>query len=119
VTPGRVLAELEALAARLGIAVRAEPFGKGVLEGRGGLCWLDGKPLVVMDQTLTVPERIAVLAAALAAARFDLEVMSVPPAVRERIEAARGGRTTQKSPSKKKASPAHPGLARAKGRGRS
>ncbi len=109
-TPGRVLAELEALAARLGVAVRAEPFGKGVLEGRGGLCWVDGRPLVVMDAKLAVPERIAVLAGALG--KFDLEVLSIAPQVRERIEDARGAR--KKRASRKK----RPGLARARPRGR-
>lgn len=109
VTPGRVLAELEALAARLGVAVRAEPFGKGVLEGRGGLCWLDGKPLVVMDAKLAVPERIAVLAGALG--KFDLEVVSVPPQIREQIEAAQPGK-------KKRGAKKRPGLARARPRGR-
>jgi hypothetical protein len=110
VTPGRVLAELEALAARLGVAVRAEPFGKGVLEGRGGLCWLDGKPLVVMDAKLAVPERISVLASALGT--FDLEVVSVMPQIRERIEEARRGKRKR---AKKRA---RPGLARARPRAR-
>jgi hypothetical protein len=111
VTPGRVLTELEALAARLGVVVRAEPFGKGVLEGRGGLCWVDGKPLVVMDETLAVPERIAVLASALG--KFDLDVVSIAPLVRERIEAARRGKR-KRAPKKR----AHPGLARARPRAR-
>jgi hypothetical protein len=110
-----VLAELEALAARLGVAVRAEPFGRGVLEGKGGLCWLDGQALVVMDAKLGVPERIAVLAVALAT--FDLASMSVPPVVRERIEteAARSRRSRRK-PGEKKAP--RPGVARAKPRAR-
>jgi hypothetical protein len=108
VTPGRVLAELEALAARLGVAVRAEPFGTGVLKGRGGLCWVDGKPLVVMDAKLALPEQIGVLAAALGS--FDLEAVSVPPAVREQIDAARRGK--KRRPPKKR-----PGLARARPRG--
>jgi len=110
VTPGRVLAELEALAARLGVAVRAEPFGKGVLEGRGGLCWVDGRPLVVMDAKLAVPERIAVLAGALG--KFDLEVLTIAPQIRERIEDARRARK-KRAPRKKR-----PGLARARPRGR-
>ena len=109
VTPGRVLAELEALAARLGVAVRAEPFDKRVLGGRGGLCWVDGKPLVVMDAKLTVPERIAVLAGALG--KLDLEVGTIAPPIRECIEAARRGK-------KRRAPRKHPGLARARPRGR-
>lgn len=112
-TAGRVLAELEALAARLGVAVRAEPFGKGVLRGRGGLCWVDGKALVVMDEGLGREERIGVLAEALA--KFDLGsvTLTLPDAVRERIDAARAGK--KKRPGKKKGKP---GLARARPRQR-
>ncbi|HEX3345130.1 MAG TPA: hypothetical protein VHS09_11190, partial [Polyangiaceae bacterium] len=84
------------------------PFGKGVLEGRGGLCWVDGKPLVVMDAKLAVPERIAVLARALGG--FDLDGASVPPPVRDAIEAARRGK--RKRTARKK----RPGLARARPR---
>jgi len=117
-----VLAELHALAGRLGVAVRAEPFGKGLLQGRGGLCRVDGKAMVVMDDKLGVPERIAVLAEALAT--FDLEAVTLPPVVRELLakQAARG-----RKPRKKRAAPPaqgaldgsrHPGLARARPRAR-
>jgi hypothetical protein len=112
VTPGRVLAELEALAGRLGIAVRAEPFGRGVLEGHGGLCWLDGRALVVMDEKLGTQERIAVLAGALA--QFDLEAVSLAPVVRERIEEARSGRKRRPA----RTVLLRPGIARARARGR-
>jgi hypothetical protein len=112
VTPGRLLAELEALAGRLGIAVRTEPFGRGVLEGHGGLCWVDGKALVVMDEKLGIQERIAVLAAALA--RFDLESLSVAPVVRERIEDAKSGK--RRRPARKVL--LRPGIARARARTR-
>jgi hypothetical protein len=116
--PGRVLAELTALAGRFGIEVRAESFGKGMLEGRGGLCWLDGRPLVVMDAKLDVEERIAVLAEALTHGGFDLEPVSMAPQVRERIEAAR--RRKSRRPSKKRSQRGpRPGLARARPRGRS
>jgi hypothetical protein len=82
-TPGRVLAELESLAARLGVAVRIEPLGDGLLDGRGGLCWLRGKPLVVMDTALPVAQRIATLARALA--RFDLDPFYIRPLLRARV----------------------------------
>jgi hypothetical protein len=104
-----VLAELEAIAARLGVEVRREPFGKGLLEGRGGLCWVKGKPLVVMDEKLPLTERIGVLAAALA--EFDLAAVHVIPAVRGAIEAAREGRSMG-APKRM-----HPGLARTRPRG--
>ena len=87
-TLSRVLTELESLAARLGIAVRPEAPDRGILKGRGGLCWVRGQPVVVMDASLAVIDRIGVLADALA--RFDLDAMVVRPAVMARIEAARG-----------------------------
>ena len=90
-TPPRLLLELEALAGRLGIAIRAEPFGKGVLSGRGGLCRVRGSPVVMMDASLPVPDRIAVLAGALA--RFDLDSVYVSPLLRARIESAQAGRS--------------------------
>jgi hypothetical protein len=121
-----MLAELESLAARMSIAVRAEPFGSGLLQGRGGLCWVRGQPLVVMDAALGTPDRIAILAEALA--RFDLEDRHTPPAVRDRIESARRslrspparGRAKRKHPriDKPARAPTRPGLARTRPRGR-
>jgi hypothetical protein len=110
VTPPRILLELEALAGRLGVAVRAEPFGKGVLSGRGGLCRIRGKAIVVMDASLSLPDKIAVLAGALA--RFDLESVYVSPLVRARIDATRAGRSPVP-----RAPPRLPGLARTRPRG--
>lgn len=120
-TPRRVLSELEALAARLGVPVRAEPFSKGVLEGRGGLCWVDGKALVVMDEKLPVPDRIAVLAGALA--QLHLDTSQVPLLLLQTIEKSR--RRARPKRARKAARPtragssghaSHPGLARARPR---
>jgi hypothetical protein len=86
VTPARLLSELETLARRLGIAVRVETFDGGLREARGGICWVDHKPLVVMNLSLSVAERIATLTEALSI--FDLRDVYVPPLVRSRIEAA-------------------------------
>ncbi len=125
-TPARVLAELESLAARMSIAVRAEPFGNGLLRGRGGLCWVRGQPLVVMDATLGTPDRIAILAEALA--RLDVEDRHTPPAVRDLIESARRSRDEAGRPHRaprKRAkadkpgrAPSRPGLARTRPRER-
>jgi hypothetical protein len=112
VTPERLLSELESLAARLGIAVRPEPFGRGLLEGRGGLCWVDGKPLVVMDASLRVLDRVAVLAKALA--EFDLSAVTLDPALEARIDAARA-KSGRRTPKGKKP---RPGLVRAKPKAR-
>jgi hypothetical protein len=108
-TAGRLLADMEAVAARLGVVVRSEPFGKGLLQGRGGLCWVDGKALVVMDEKLGREDRIGVLAEALA--KLDLGAVALTEAVRERIDAAR--RRGKKRGARKKPKP---GLARAKPR---
>jgi hypothetical protein len=88
VTPARLLSELETLAERVGVVVRVESFGGELLEGRGGLCWVRGKPLVVMDSSLSVAERIATLAVALSG--FHLGDLYVPPFVRRRVEVAGG-----------------------------
>jgi hypothetical protein len=113
VTPSRVLFELESLAARIGISVRTETFGAGLLQGRGGLCWVRGKPLVVMDATLAAPDRIAVLAVALG--RFELEGLYIAPAVREIIEKARAKAGSRPIRTRTRATP---GLARGRPKGR-
>jgi hypothetical protein len=114
-TPPRLLSELEALAARIGVAIRAEPFGSGLLAGRGGLCRIRGEFAVVMDSSLPLADKIAVLAGALA--RFDLDAIYVPPLLRARIESARAGRSpVPRAPAKvdRSSRPAGvPGLARA------
>jgi hypothetical protein len=80
---GTILAELVRLAGRIGVSVRAEPFDLKVIEGKGGLCWLRGEPIVVMDAGLPVVDKIGVMARALAA--FDLEAIYVPPLLRAKI----------------------------------
>ena len=114
-TPRRVLSELESVAARLGIPVRAEPFLKGVLDGRGGLCWVDGKAIIVMDEKLPLADRIAIVAGALA--QLDLDTSQVPLLVLEVIVASRKPPRARPRPRRRTpARPRHPGLARAKPR---
>ncbi|HEY4016070.1 MAG TPA: hypothetical protein VGM06_22195 [Polyangiaceae bacterium] len=83
----RLLGELEALASRLGVAVRVEAFPGELLHGRGGLCWLRGQPVVLMDSSLSAADRILTLASALSA--FDLDAVYVPPFVRAQVESTR------------------------------
>jgi len=85
--------------------VRAEPFAKGIMKGRGGLCWLRGRPFVVMDEQLSQADRVALVATALAS--FDLESLHVIPAVREVVEGHAPGAT------RKPRRVSRPGLARA------
>ncbi len=87
-TPTRLLSELETVAARLGIALRVEPFGDERLGARGGLCRVRGRPLILIDASLPIPDQISVLAGALST--FDVTSIYVPPLVRARIESAAG-----------------------------
>jgi hypothetical protein len=83
VTDELLLMGLEAVAARLGVAVRYEPC-----EGRGGMCTLRGRRVLIIDDGKTAAERAEVIARGLA--ELDLEAIYVPPAVREAIEGHRG-----------------------------
>ncbi len=82
--PERILRELIALAARMGIEVRSEPFDLQVIEGKGGLCKVHGQSLVVMDAGLPLIDKIGVVAEALS--HFDIEAIYVPPILRASIE---------------------------------
>ena len=86
--PAEILAELEKLAARLGVAVRFEPFDARNAR-KGGFCRLRGTPLIVMDEGLSMLDKIGILSEALAS--FDLEAIYVPPLLRSRLERKRGG----------------------------
>jgi hypothetical protein len=81
------MAELHALALRLGIVVRVERLAGGLAEARGGLCKIGGRPLVFMADALPLADQIDILVTALST--FDLESVYVSPFVRARIDAAR------------------------------
>ncbi|HQB47048.1 MAG TPA: hypothetical protein PLV85_25765, partial [Polyangiaceae bacterium] len=81
---------LEELLARLGVVVRSESFDPHVFgdaSARGGLCRLHDQTIVFVDARATLPDRIAVLAAA--AARLDTDSVFMPPAVRQIIDGHR------------------------------
>ena len=78
-----MLGELERLARRLGLEVRFEAFDPKSTR-RGGLCTLRGSPVVLVDAHATTLDKVGVLCDALA--RFDIEVMYVPPVLRARIQ---------------------------------
>ncbi len=87
VTHERLLAQLEALALRLGLVVRVESFHEEIFQSRGGLCRVRGRPTVLVNSAHSRGDRIRTLAEALSA--FDLDAIYLPPLVRERIESAR------------------------------
>lgn len=81
------MAELEALALRVGMVVRVERLDSGLAQTRGGLCKLGGRSIVLMDEALPLADRIDVLVAALST--FDLDAVYVPPFVRALVDSAR------------------------------
>lgn len=83
----QLVSALEAVAARLGIAVRYEVMDRALSPRQpgGGLCRLRGQPIILIDAELTPRERIAILAQALAT--FDLDRIYLPPLVRATIRA--------------------------------
>jgi hypothetical protein len=98
VNPAEILAELEKLAGRLGVAVRFEPFDpKNLGQMRGGVCKLRGSPFVVIDARLPLLDKIGILSEALST--FDLEAIYVPSVLRSRLGARRtGGRGPVRPP---------------------
>jgi len=79
----RLLAELEGLAAQLGVEVVREPLE----ESRSGLCRIYDRHLLFVEASLPLLEQIDVFAAALAS--FPLEDLYLRPQVRELIERTR------------------------------
>lgn len=78
-----ILSQLEALAHRLGIEVRYEPF-EGQGPWGGGFCRLRGKRLIIVNERLPTKGRMRMLANSLK--RFDLRNVYVRPALRDILE---------------------------------
>jgi hypothetical protein len=84
--------ELAHAAAKVGVEVREELFEAGLREARvprGGLCTVHGRRVILVDSGEPLPDRIAMLAAALA--EVDLDAVYVAPAVRATIALYRRG----------------------------
>jgi hypothetical protein len=84
----RLFEELVKTARRCGIDVRIEPFAPGLSDERrprGGLCTVFGKRIILVDSKAALPDRIAMVAAALAT--VDLDHLFLPPIVRATIGA--------------------------------
>jgi hypothetical protein len=110
----RLFEELTLAAERVGIAVRLEPFDAAIPErvgGRGGLCTVRGRRVILVDARAPLPDRIATIAASLAA--VDLEGVFVPPIVRATIGVYRTGPAALRAPPSERRP-----IARARGRDR-
>jgi len=88
-----LLDQLSDLARAAGLEVRAiGRAGEGERETPSGTCRVKGALWVMLSASDSLDERIDVLAAALASHAGDfLEARYLPPAVRERLAAVRGG----------------------------
>lgn len=71
--PERLLQELADVAEAVGVTVRREPFGKGLVERAGARCRVNGRTVVLLNCVAPLPEQIRALAEALA----PLETTSV------------------------------------------
>jgi hypothetical protein len=87
VSPDQALASLSALAESAGIGVRIEPF-RLELAGKGGLCRIEGRSVVLVDARLGVVEQAAVLGLALG--RADLRHVPVPAELRSWLRTGHG-----------------------------
>lgn len=74
-TPEEAVRALSAVAAEAGVEVRIERF-ELALAGKGGLCRLEGRRLILVDAKLGVLEQAGVIGEALA--EVDLRNVQVP-----------------------------------------
>src|SRR5688572_13085375 len=70
---------LVALAAAVGVEVRIEPFGSKLTAGKGGLCRIRGRRVVLVDATLSPLEQAGIIGEALA--RVSFGSVAVPDAL--------------------------------------
>jgi hypothetical protein len=76
--------QLEELADKLGLAVRYEKIQAEESSYPGGLCHLQGKPVIIIDDQ--IPERMKVEVLIEALRRFPTGAIYVKPVVRELLE---------------------------------
>jgi hypothetical protein len=87
VSPEQAVRALSEVAARAGVSVRVERFDL-VIAGKGGLCRIDGRPVVLVDAKLGALEQAGVIGEALAA--VDLTKVELPMAVRAYVRTGHG-----------------------------
>ena len=79
--------QLEALAYKLGIAIRHFKFIRNESSGPGGLCRIRGEYVLYIDSQATTKEKIGVTIEALR--RFDLTEIQVIPIIRDLLEGSK------------------------------
>lgn len=97
--PAALLQVLVELAGETGLPVSrvaGQPVFEGLSPSSSGVCRVRGEVRVLLSDSDPVPERIRVLARALLEGRgAELEGRFLPPAVRECLERAGGGRPAE------------------------
>ena len=78
---------LSAVAARAGIEVRIEPF-QLALAGKGGLCRIEGRLVILVDARLEVLEQAGILGEALG--EVELDGIEVPAEVAPYLRTGHG-----------------------------
>jgi hypothetical protein len=82
VGPEDAVKALAELASQLGVEVRIEPFELRLV-GKGGLCRIDGRPVVLIDESLAALEQAGVLGEALGGLLSrERPALLVPPELR-------------------------------------
>jgi hypothetical protein len=87
VTPDEAVRALSGLAALAGVEVRIERF-ELILAGKGGLCRIDGKPVILVDAKLSSLEQAGVIGEALAG--VDLGDVDIPEEVGAYVRTGHG-----------------------------
>ena len=82
-----LLSQLEALAYKLGIAIRHFKFIRDESSGPGGLCRIRGEYVLYIDSQATTKEKIGVTIEALK--QFDLGDIHVMPVIRDLLEGSK------------------------------
>jgi hypothetical protein len=87
VSPEQAVRALSRVAAEAGVDVRIERFDL-VLAGKGGLCRIDGQPVVLVDAKLGALEQAGVIGEALSG--VDLRKVELPHAVLAYVRTGHG-----------------------------
>jgi hypothetical protein len=87
VSPEEAIRALSEVAIRASIEVRIEPFALA-LSGKGGLCRIDGRLVVLVDAKLSALEQAGVIGEALG--EVDLEGLAIPAAVEAYLRTGHG-----------------------------
>lgn len=80
-SPAEAVVALSAVAAQAGVEVRIERFDLAIA-GKGGLCRIDGHPVVLVDAKLGSLEQAGVIGSALAALDLGRNAADLPRDVR-------------------------------------